>query len=298
LYRSGDPSRIEEYLRQYLYEMESTGRKLSGEYASVLNELASFYRGVSRYEESAAAFKQALELLRYIGLDKTPQDATILLNFAGLFRLKGQPHEAVEMFLDARNLLITSGMQNDYAYRSVLNNLALAYQDIGRYEDAYAAAYESYEGMCKTEASEHEIATALNNLAVIRLKMGNDAEAQILIDEALVYYDKMPEENVHHAAALSTKGSLLFRSGQHREALASFQKSLELTERFFGKNIEYAIAARNIAKTYEALDDLLPARNYILSAKTVFEQILGSDHPRTKECCSAAEQLSRKESEG
>ena len=125
-FQDGDLERIEGFLRDTLNRLEAGGRKESGEYASVLNEMACFFRGVSRYKESADTFAQALELMERLGLERTPQFATILVNCAGLYRLLKQRERSAEMFLRAKSLLEQAGKQPAYAYVSVLNNLVKA----------------------------------------------------------------------------------------------------------------------------------------------------------------------------
>ena len=46
-FQDGDLSRIEAFLRDTLSRLEAEGKGESGEYASVLNEMACFFRGVS-----------------------------------------------------------------------------------------------------------------------------------------------------------------------------------------------------------------------------------------------------------
>ena len=131
-FQDGNLERIEGFLRETLSRLEEEGRGESGEYASVLNEMACFFRGVSRYTESADAFTRSLELMERLGMERTPQFATILVNCAGLYRLMKQGERSAEMFLRAKALLEQAGKQPAYAYVSVLNNLALVYQESGR----------------------------------------------------------------------------------------------------------------------------------------------------------------------
>ncbi len=293
---AGDPACVEEHIRACLTELEGAGRRSSADYASILNELAAHYRGVSRFDESSASFEEALEILRNNGLATSVQYATVLLNLSGTYRLVGRPEEAISLLLEAKELLREQGAQNAYEYHSVLNGLALAYQDVGRLDDAFATAHESYEAMRQGAYPDAKIATALGNLASIRHGMGEGAEAEELIDEALALYERMPEEHVHHAAALSMKGTLLYRSRQFDEALGAFRLSLELTERFYGENIEYAIAARNVSAAHEALGDIPEALRSMEAARDTFERILGPEHPRVAQCRAAAARLTREDS--
>jgi tetratricopeptide (TPR) repeat protein len=292
LYQSGEPAAAEKHIRDFLDDLELLGNAGTPEYAAALNELAGYLRGASRYEESAAAFEQALEIMRHNKLEASKQYATILLNLAGLRRLTGETQKALVLFIEARDLLREADATDDYAYASVINNIALAYRDAGDYERAFITALESYELTWKLGLGDHEKATSLNNLAVICLRAGRPQEAEQYIDEALAVYNRMPEPNVHHAAALSTKASLLFRGGQYRRALDLFLRARELTERFFGRNIEYATSERSISMAYEALGETRAAAAHMKIALSLFESILGQEHDRTKDCASMLERLS------
>lgn len=71
-FQDGDQSRIEGFLKDTLSRLEAEGRGESGEHASVLNELACFYRGISRYGEAGEAFRRALEQMEQLGMEHTP----------------------------------------------------------------------------------------------------------------------------------------------------------------------------------------------------------------------------------
>ncbi len=295
LYQAGDPEAVEPFIRAQLRHVADTAGDDSPEYAAVLNELGGFLRGVSRYDESERAFQQGLDILKAQGGHFTTQYAVMLMNFAGLYRLTGRADEAVRLFTEARQLLDASGAEKDAAYAAVLNNLALAYQDTGDFDAALQTALEADALARQLGTGDHEKAASRNNLAVLCLCAGRPREAEAYIDEALDLYDRMPEPDVHHAAALTTKATLCCRAGQFEKALPLFLRAKDLTARFFGRNIEYAAGERHIAMTYEALGDLKNALVHIASALKTYEQLLGPDHPRAAECRAMQERILSRE---
>ena len=294
LYNSGDAAAVETFI---LEAVEASGDG-SPERAGLYNELAGFYRGVSRFDESEDFFYKALALFKIARMELSPQYATVLLNLAGLYRIKGEADRAVALFLDAMEMFKNAGDTESYEYISVLNNLALAYQEKGEYENALEYAGEALELMRAGEAGEHEIATSLNNLAASNISLGRLDRAASLIAESLEMYDAMPEPNVHHAAALTTNAVLQYRSGKHREALEGFKRALDLTRRFFGENIEFASCRRNISDVYELLDDAPSAMAELADAVRIYERLLGSDHPSTRNAREKLEQLALKSGRG
>jgi len=280
LYIEGNCTAIEHLLLNAISDFESAGKKNTPECASVLNELAGFYRGVSRYADSLQAFELSLTILSQSNLENTAQYATVLLNLAGLYRLAGRFDDSLKSFLKAKSLL-ESGT-DPYAYVSVLNNISLLYQDIGELDTGYEYASKALEFIRSNGSSEHETASSLNNLACFCIKMGRLDEARKLILEALSIYDAMPG-NVHHSAALSTMATIYYQCGDYEDALKTFERSLSLTERSFGRNIEYATTLNSIALTYKALGNKAKALENQCLACELIEDILGKDHPRAIE---------------
>jgi tetratricopeptide (TPR) repeat protein len=291
LYAAGKPDEIEQFLVATIKSFELNEETHKGEFISVLNELAGFYRGVSRYTEAAELFLRALQLLEVAGLATSPAFATVLMNLAGLYRLTGQLAETITLFLRAKELLENADNRDDYAYASVLNNLSLAYQGTGELDLAFRLASDALtllrtgSGAVADAARDmtHEIATALNNLAAIDIQRGKYDEAEPLIAEALDLYNNMPEENVHHAAALSTWATVLFAKRDLDGARDAFTRSLALTYKFFGRNIEYAQVERNLSAVYETLGDMTNAKRHLASGYETIKGILGDAHERVSE---------------
>ena len=256
--------------------------KETGEYsperAGLLNELAGFYRGVSRYAESEDTFIQSLTIFESAGMEATPEYATVLLNLAGLHRLAGDADKAVELFRSAMKKLENADACDSYAYVSILNNLALAFQSKGDLIQALEYASKALELMRAGSGREHEVASSLNNLASIRLALGQLDVADELIAESLGMFDAMSEPDVHHAAALTTKAVIMCRKGSHRESLIDFQRALELTKRFFGENIEFAVCRRNISEVFELLGDIPSAIVELSDAVRIMNKLLGPEH--------------------
>lgn len=287
LYGAGDLAAVEKLILDAL----AAAGESSMERAGLYNELAGFYRGVSRFDESGDAFERALDIFSSRGMGASPEYATVLLNLAGLYRMKGEADKAVGLFLNAMKKLEDAGEEDSYAYVSVLNNLALAYQEKREPGLAFDYASKALSRMRGGEGNEHEIAVSLNNLAAIEISRGAASDADAYITEALALYDAMPEPNVHHAAALTTKGVLMCRGGDYRNALDCFRRALDLTRHFFGENIEYAACKRNIADVCAALGDTGAAISEQKEALRILERIHGADHPSAREARAGLERL-------
>ena len=131
LYGKGDRNALEEYLENGLAKARRDG---DGDMeVAILNEMGGFYRGVSEYSLAEDYFDEAMQLMRRRGQAGTYGYAVALMNRAGNARMSGDPYHAAALFLEAREILARDRDKSDYAYVSLLNNLALTYQDLGRY---------------------------------------------------------------------------------------------------------------------------------------------------------------------
>ena len=289
LYDAGDPSAVE----SFIIDAVSAAQEGSFERAGLYNELAGLYRGLNRFAESEEAFFRALDVFEAGGMEVSEGYATVLVNLAGLYRINGQADKVVNLYNSAIKKIEDVGASDSYAYISILNNLALACQEIGEYFRALEYAGKALTLMRGGVSDENEIAASLSNLAVIHLNLGELDAADQLIAEALAIYDGMTEPDVHHAAALTTKAVISCRAGYHYGALDGFRRALELTRQFFGENIEFAACKRNISDVYELLGDIPSAVMELTDAARILESILGPDHPSFKEALNKLEILRR-----
>jgi tetratricopeptide (TPR) repeat protein len=292
LLSSGRLTEAESFLKNSLQELEEQGRAQGNVWLSLLNELASLYRGASRLKEAEQAFLKVEGALQTSGQEISLPFAAVQINLAGTYRLMSSTDQALERYLRAQECLDSLRRQADrqsarqagagpteeteaaciqkagqaeldeaalerlaYLSTSVLNNISLLYCDLERYELALHHAREAAAMIRDGVGDEHELATSYNNLASIHLKMEHYEEAWAAAEEALALYDRMPKKNVHHAAALATQAALLFRRGDLEDAEAALERSLALTEHFFGKNAEYESAERSLQAVRRAQEE-------------------------------------------
>jgi len=281
LMREGDMARIEAYILTVARSREGTDGELAN-LAAIYNELGSFYRGVSRYEESAESFHKSLQAFSAAGMERSLQYATVMLNLAGLLRLMGKPQDAIQLFLETQKLMVEASLDDMYLYITILNNLSLVYIQTKQYDRALELCSEAMVRIEKnSEADEHEVATTLNNLASAYLGKGDLDAAGAAVGKALELYDAMPYANVHHAAALVTYGSICYKKGMLSDAIEAFERSLPLTKRFFGINAEYIATCFNLHLAYAAAGYAAESEAYLSEAYSRAQNLLGESHPYT-----------------
>jgi tetratricopeptide (TPR) repeat protein len=228
-----------------------------------LNELACFYRGLGRLEESIRAFRRALLELELCGLEGSEGCALALVNMAGTLRLLGRYEEALEDFEKARAILDKNGGSDAYAYASLWNNEGLVYQDLRDFGKAAVCFEAALSLLPDTEQNRAERATNLANLALACFNLGRTGEAEARIDASLELFKALDGgTNPHYAGALNTKAFFLFSAGDVARAAEAFEEAARITRLVYGESREYAVACRNCAYALDRLGEAEKAERY------------------------------------
>lgn len=241
---------------------------------AVCNELACFYRGLSRWQESLDAFTEAQEELERYYQTESTQYATILLNKAGTYRYQKQPQQALELFEQAQKIL---SRQLD-APRGVLaglyNNTGLALLDLSRPQEALEQFRQALDLIQNDAASIVEQGTTWNNFAAAYRSLGQPDKAVEAMDRSIAILEKLDcGRNPHYPAALNTRGICHYRQGAYKAALADFTAALEITALVYGQNIEYAYGCDNCAAACSKLGQTQQAKAWQDKANAIRERL-------------------------
>ncbi len=253
LFRAGDKQAYETYLEACVvgtegFELASDAQKTSFRIA-VLNEAANWYRGASNFKRAEELFIAALGVMRSCGLAETEHYARVLQNLAGLYRYVGELDKAEDLFEQTLMVLESISSSDTIAVASTMNNLALLYSEQGRKDEALALARKTYAYVMENEkANDHLRATELINISTLLLDCRCADEAEAAVRTAIDIFESMPKENVHLAAAYNAYATVCVKKGAIEKAYGLYLKALDSVERFFGKNIEYAICQENLAQ--------------------------------------------------
>jgi len=293
VYRQGFPEAVETFLRESLCRAEAeTDRELE---LAAWNELGGFFRGVGRYEESLSAFRR--------GGGPSPEQrgggggayATVLNNMAGTCRLLHRASEAESLFLRAMECYRQAGLEDSDAYTSVLNNLSLVYRETGELGKAIDYLLQALKRLEERGDRRAELAVTYNNLTTLYQAAGEQDKALLCVNRALQEYEKCPEEQrIHYAAVLNSLAGFLCGQGDLRRALALYRQSARYTRRFFGENEEYGITCQNIRWVYERLGDRKNAVAALKRAEAVYIRLFGAESDRAR---AVAEDLRRLQAE-
>lgn len=217
-------------------------------YVSVCNEMACFYRGLSRFQDSLDCFTLAQEELESLYLQNTPEYATILLNKAGTYRYMGDLDHALDHFSKSARILETDHKGKPEVLAGLYNNIGLVWMDK---QEPWKALSYFRQALPLVTANDQQIVeqgTTWNNLAAACNALGQRDEADEAIQNSIRILSKLDcGVNPHYPAALNTRGTFAYQAGNYEQALTDFLEALEKTRLVYGENIEYAYACNNCA---------------------------------------------------
>lgn len=240
------------------------------EYISVCNEIACFYRGISRFEESLENFLLAQRELESLYQKDTLEYATILLNKAGTYRYMRNLEAALENFKLSEGILEGIKGVQPQVLSGLYNNMGLVYLDMNAPQTAEFYFKKALPLVDKNQEMIVEQGTTRNNLAVAYHALGKTDTAFDAVNEAVEILSKLDQgENPHYPAALNTRGTFLYHVGKIEEALNDFVEALAKTRLIYGENIEYAAGCDNCAAALRKIEKNKEAEQYEIQADDI-----------------------------
>ncbi|MHB1315341.1 MAG: tetratricopeptide repeat protein [Christensenellales bacterium] len=282
LYAAGEHRKVEEYLKRVIDRSISCCGGSDPLNIAVHNELGSYYRGISKYEQSTEAFRMAGEMIaRHMGKSSV-EYATLLSNLGGTYRLMKKNEEALSAFLESMQIYQNFDMTDQYMYAAVLNNIALLHQELGEYDTAIGYLTKAL-GIIKNKPwYTHDVATTYSNLAIMHLYKGDKAAAEECLQKSTKLFQSLEgSQQIHYAAAFNNLASYHYYAKEYDKAAQYYDQASALTEKFFGRNAEYAASCKNAAYAYEKQNDFYTASDRMASAEAVYEQLFGLNNSET-----------------
>jgi len=252
LYVQGRQNEIEQFLKDKIQNIPCLSCHYDPFVVAVYSELGSFCRGQGRFGEAIEWFEAALQLIGvHLGTNNM-EYATAMNNLAGAQRMDGRYKEASINFAEAMRIYQSLVGEDNYYYISCVNNLSLleiSQKNYGRAEELLKQALKTLEG--KQELLQ-EKAITLCNLGTCALGSQNNESAEQYLHEAEKIYRSFPKgQQVHLAAICNSLGQIQFLRGNKAEAAELYAEAKDLTEFYFGRSTEYAVACQNLASCLE-----------------------------------------------
>lgn len=132
---------------------------------SILNEMIGFYRQTQEKDKGTDAINDALSLIDELNLKDEKPKGTFLLNIATTLKSFDKAEESIEYYDKATEILTSVLSPEDPLIAGLYNNMALAFQSLGNYEEAESCFLKAISITGKNESEALENAVSLVNLA-------------------------------------------------------------------------------------------------------------------------------------
>ena len=250
LYESGRMDLAEDYLAEGMKTAEQSDNK--GGILAVLNELVGYYRVRGAYEKCVLCAKEAMKLVKELGLSGTLHDGTTCLNAATGFRAAGRYEEAEAAYREAEKVYASLLKEPDYRLAGLHNNLSLLYAETGRLSEAEKRGLQALDMIRQLPDAQAECATTLANLGNICFKMHRMARGARYMKEAAALFETLPgNPDPHYPSALAGLAEACFHRGELDEAEAYYRRAMELVRRLYGENESWQTLNRNRKQVLE-----------------------------------------------
>jgi CHAT domain-containing protein/tetratricopeptide (TPR) repeat protein len=216
----------EYYTSEALSIREQTLGKNSKAYASSLNNIAVLYQETARFNESEKYFEEALQTVAAQLGNDSQEYAIVLNNQSILFSEIGRTDQAIQKLNSAIGISEKLNKKNERNQVGFQSNLALLYQQTGKYIEA-EAIYLKQE---KSLGSKNPFyAGILNNLALLYIQMNKTEKVEeYLKKSAAVYLDRFGNQNPNYAKVLNDLGNFYRTQGRFGEAEQSLSQALAI----------------------------------------------------------------------
>jgi tetratricopeptide (TPR) repeat protein len=179
-------------------------------------------------------------------------------------------------------IVLQTKFQKLEALATSLNNLALLYNNQGKYSEAEPLYLDALEMRKRLFTGDHpDVATSLNNLAVLYDNQGRYSEAEPLYLDALEMTKRLfTGDHPDVANSLNNLASLYKSQGKYSEAEPLYLDALEMTKRLFtGDHPDVANSLNNLASLYKSQGRYSEAEPLYLDALEMRKRLFTGDHP-------------------
>ncbi len=280
--------------------------------AAILNNLGELYQVQERYSEVEPLLQRSLAIAEQQLGSNHPNTALSLNNLAEVYRQQGRYSEAESLYEQSYSILTNVlgennsltqvpwdnlwllvqqavkagrvGELSDHPHVATqLNNLAEAYRQKGRYNDAEPLHKRALSIREQQLGTDHpHVAHSLNNIALLYQSQGRYGESEPLYRHALLIQEQ--QLGVNHPDVANSLNNLaeLYRSQErYTEAEPLYERSLHIWEQHLGTDYtNVATSLNNLALLYQAQGryaEAAPLYRRLLSIRE--QQQLDSNHP-------------------
>ncbi len=252
LYTANEGAKVEEYIIGKIGEATRAGDE--NVIIQLLNELIGHYRETGEFDKLKLFAEKLLGILENSEQKGSMAHATSLLNVANAYRAAGMLKESNTLYQQVKSYYDENVAPDSMLYASLLNNMALLFQEMGDYESA-ADTLERALGISLTYPEcRIEQASTHANLATTLIKLERLDEAEEHLRRAFTLFEEDEEPDYHYSAALSAMAEIKFLKGDYESSVTYYEKALAEIEKCVGKSHAYEIVKQNMQAAYEKIN--------------------------------------------
>lgn len=218
---------------------------------TMLNEMAGFYRDTGKMKDAIECCMQSEKLMDDMGIGDTKERAAAYLNTSNAYRADKNLDKAFEYFEKAEKVLRICG--DEILWSSYYNNIALCYQEAGKFEEAIKNLKEALIIADDKLNDEIKVAISRTNLAASLIRVRRIDEAKDYLMPAIKTFKGRTPSDFHYSAALSALGDITLAEGKVEEAVEYFEQAVSEIKLHMGENNFYQIVSDNLKKIYETV---------------------------------------------
>ncbi|WP_103670570.1 tetratricopeptide repeat protein [Pseudanabaena sp. BC1403] len=157
-----------------------------------------------------------------------------------------------------------------YGEATLLNNLGLAYNNIGQYQKAIDF-YQQSLAIFKKTGNHNGETTSLNNLGLAYNNIGQYQKAIDFYQQSLAIKKQIGDRN-GEATSFNNLGAAYNHLGQYQKAIDFYQQSLEIFKKIGDPNGE-ATSLNNLAAAYRSLGQYQNAIDFYQQSLEIFKKV-------------------------
>ena len=192
---------------------------------------AASYNATGRRREADTLFSDAREELGKLGRENTQTAVTLYNDWGVTLARIGQPRRAEELYREAIRISSTSSQGDEALDPIVLHNLAQTLGDLGRQEDAVAAA-ERANRIARRKGQDVALNATLRTLFTLYLGLGRTERAEAALAEVEPRIRRAsPPGHFVFAGLVSDRSMLLSRRGDLAGALRLADSAITMSDK-------------------------------------------------------------------
>ncbi len=249
-------------------------RKLRRVIAETLGALALYDRAIAQLDIAA-------NIAPVDEVDALANDLKSDIGRASFLRSRGDRSEARIHFENCHERAVANLGPDHEIVGLAKRGLAKAYRDAQKLEEALTLLRESEQIFRGTDDNGAQLASTLNDMALVLNELGKLEETIPVITEAIEINDKIFGPGNHNSAiARNNLASTYVELGRFSEAEPIFQRSLEVFQTIDGpRNPIVANAMDSMGDLYKQWGKLKLADQFLRDAYEIRLESLGPDHP-------------------